>query len=326
VAIRIRRILVAIRDLHHPPRAELRKAAQIATAAQAAVELFHVVDVPHRVNIGEKTLVAGAQAHVQARIATAQQRLLAFSRLPEFRKLTVTCHANDDYPLHEAIIRRAQKRRADLLIAATRTRSLTGRWLLKNTDWELIRQCPCPLLLVKSQRPYSKPVVLACVDPFHAHSKPADLDERLLAGGEAMARLLKGSLHAFHAYLPLATYAPMPMAATPIGPSIEMEKAHARLQAGELDRMASASGIPVSARHLRVGVIASELCDTAKKARANIVVMGAVSRSTLGRLFVGSTAENVLDELTCDVLVLKPKRFQSKIGAREYRHRFVPGG
>lgn len=37
VTIRIRRILVAIRDLH-PPRLELRKAAEIARAAKAAVD------------------------------------------------------------------------------------------------------------------------------------------------------------------------------------------------------------------------------------------------------------------------------------------------
>ena len=38
----------------------------------------------------------------------------------------------------------------------------------------------------------------------------------------------------------------------------------------------------------------------------DVMVMGAVSRSRLQELFVGGTAEFVLDRLPCDVLVVKP--------------------
>jgi universal stress protein E len=40
------------------------------------------------------------------------------------------------------------------------------------------------------------------------------------------------------------------------------------------------------------------------------MVMGAVSRSGLDRIFLGSTAERVLDRLPCDLLIVKPKGFQ----------------
>jgi universal stress protein E len=39
--------------------------------------------------------------------------------------------------------------------------------------------------------------------------------------------------------------------------------------------------------------------------------MGAVSRSRLERLLIGNTAEHVLDELDCDVLIVKPPGFKS---------------
>lgn len=38
------------------------------------------------------------------------------------------------------------------------------------------------------------------------------------------------------------------------------------------------------------------------------MVMGAVSRSRLDRLLVGNTAERVMDNLECDVLVVKPDK------------------
>src|SRR5450756_341457 len=241
MATRIRRILVAVRDLHHPPRIELRKAAEIARAAKATVELFHVVDP--------------ADAHAPAKTLKAEQRLDLFARSPFFRGLRVTRHSNVDYPPHEAIVRRAVKVRADLVIVATRTRGLMKRVLLRNTEWELIRQCPCPLLLVKSPRAYANSAVLAAVDPFHTHSKPANLDARLLDFGGAVARLLKGSLHVFHAYMPLVNYSPFPGVAIPVGPPTEMEEAHAELIASEFDRIASAAGVPPRARHLHMGCL-----------------------------------------------------------------------
>ena len=46
---------------------------------------------------------------------------------------------------------------------------------------------------------------------------------------------------------------------------------------------------------------------------ADVVVMGAVSRSRVRELFVGSTAERVLDRVGCDVLVVKPGDFAEQL-------------
>ena len=53
----------------------------------------------------------------------------------------------------------------------------------------------------------------------------------------------------------------------------------------------------------------------AEKRAADLVVLGAVSRSGLKRIFVGSTAERVLDQLPCDLLILKPAGFKSRVSA-----------
>ncbi|MBS0421211.1 MAG: universal stress protein [Proteobacteria bacterium] len=316
----INRILVAIRDLHHPPRTELRKAAELARAAHAKLELFHAVDIPVRTDRAAAALPAGTVGKlIMTKLRTAEQRLQQFARMATLRGIDVTQHANADYPAHEAVVRRAERTRADLVIAGTRPHGFTERLLLRNTDWELIRQCPCPLLLVKSARSYAGSAVLAAVDPFHTHAKPADLDMRLLDLGNTVAQLIKGSLHVFHAYTPLLEIVPLPtaMAIPAIAPP-EAERAYAQLVTSELARLAVAAGVPVRARHLRMGVIANELCEVAKTTRAGLVVMGAVSRSRLKRLFIGSTAESALDKLDCDVLVVKPRGFKSAVGSRAF--------
>src|ERR1700730_13752341 len=101
VTTRIRRVLVAIRDLHHPPRLELRKAAEIARAAKAAVELFHVIDVPVRYDRSAGKPTSGADSHAYAKIGKSDQRLGLVARMPVFRGLKVTHHSKCDYPTHE---------------------------------------------------------------------------------------------------------------------------------------------------------------------------------------------------------------------------------
>ena len=63
--------------------------------------------------------------------------------------------------------------------------------------------------------------------------------------------------------------------------------------------------------HLRSGDPAIELPFLVRSLQAGMVVMGAVSRSAIKRLFIGNTAERVLDSIPCDVLIVKP---QSKAG------------
>ena len=62
----------------------------------------------------------------------------------------------------------------------------------------------------------------------------------------------------------------------------------------------------------------------AKKVGADVLVMGAVSRSGLQRLFIGNIAEQVLDSLPCDVLIVKPANFKSPVKSRKRGVQLVP--
>lgn len=312
---KIRRILVAIRELDRAPGALLQKVSAIARSSGASVELFHAIDEPVPVSNVQRALAGNiVQRLLQEATNRAMARLRACSKVPALRGLRVSCHATWDFPAHEAIVRRALQTRSDLLIATSHTRGLGGRWLLHNTDWELIRQCPCPLLLVKSRKAYRKPAIIVAVDPFHTHAKPANLDRRLLQYGSAIARLLKGSVHAVHCYTPLMNVMPMPAGAgMPVILPPEVEASHRELVTQTFDRLTKAAGVAPGARHLRVGSVRGELTSLVTELNAGLVVMGAVSRSALRRAFIGSSAERVLDHLLCDVLVVKPRGFKSSV-------------
>ena len=51
----------------------------------------------------------------------------------------------------------------------------------------------------------------------------------------------------------------------------------------------------------------------ARTIHSDIVVLGAVSRTGFKRLLIGNTAERIIDDLTCDVLVVKPQDFATRV-------------
>ncbi|HNS28763.1 MAG TPA: universal stress protein, partial [Steroidobacteraceae bacterium] len=245
-------------------------------------------------------------AHAVAPARDRMQRLAALKVLAG-RDLR-SCVAID-YPPQEAIVRRAKAIRADLVIAATESRTFGKRLLLRNTDWELIRHCPCPLLLIKTPGGYSKPNIVAALDPFHARDKSGKLDSKLLAAANGVAQLLRGRAHAFHAHLPLVATLPgamgQPVALTLPPDAEDLHRANIRKV---FDKLATRGGIPRARRHLRMGDVPTQIEAVLRETKAGIVVMGAVSRSGLQRIFIGSTAEHVLDRVPCDALIIKPGR------------------
>ena len=62
----------------------------------------------------------------------------------------------------------------------------------------------------------------------------------------------------------------------------------------------------------------------ARSTHAALVVMGAVSRSGLSRVFIGNTAERVLDALPCDVLVIKPRGTKMRVAPAVRGTRALP--
>jgi universal stress protein E len=309
--IAIRRILVAIKDPTARTMPAVTKAAQLAAAFGSSIELFH--DLTTTVYTGFPGGIAsdGHAFEREYRAARLDQLDRVAARLRK-RGLQVSVAAEWDYPAHEAIVRRAIATKADLIVAEHHRGKHRMTWLLGYADWELLRLSPIPVLLVKSPRPYRHPVVLAAVDPLHAFGKPAKLDARILALGAAMTERLGGKLHAVHAH-PMASADTL--AAVVADPSIalEFEREAAATARAALDRALRSSGIPRNRRHLIGGDAANVIAEVSRKVGCAMVVLGAISRSGMKRVFIGNTAERLIDDLRSDLLVVKPAHFAIRI-------------
>jgi universal stress protein E len=311
----IHRILVTVKELDGKGLPAVLKAAQLARAYGAQLELYHALTSPL---YGDPVLLPaqGLDSLERDLQQNALRRLEAIADRLRRHSIKVKVSAEWDYPAHEAIVRRAQAVRADLIVAACHSSKHRMPGLLQLTDWELLRLSPMPVLLVKNPRPYRHPAVLAAIDPSHARGKPLQLDKEILRVGKSLSVALRGTLHAVHAYASFPVNVPSEVLAPGALEAMQMQ---AQRSAQALFRGALRSARVVRARQY---LIAREpigaIAEASRKSHSAIVVMGAVSRSGIKRLFIGNTAERILDALSCDIMIVKPADFATRV-SRESR-------
>lgn len=307
----IRRILVAIKDPWARSQPAIDKATQLARALGARLQLFHALSNPLYLDVAElQGITLSKLEHTEHARAAARLEVLA-NRLEKGRG-RVESRVEWDFPPHEAVIRAARRFSADLIVAERHPTAHHLAWMLRFTDFELLRLAPMPVLLIKTRGTYDHPAILAAVDPTHAYSKPLKLDREILSCAAQITQALRGSLHAIFAYNPLPIPA-MEAGLALAGATNEIATETAAGARKALARALNGASIPESRRHLVPQHPIDAITETAAQAGCSIVVMGAIARSGLKRLVLGNTAERVFDDLSCDVLVVKPKRFATRV-------------
>ena len=163
-----------------------------------------------------------------------------------------------------------------------------------------------PLLLVKPKVWAQPPVIMAAVDPGHPQDPAAALDQRILDVATSIARRFETQAHAMHVYLrsaiALAAVGGMPV----VSVSAAARETEQALERSRITRWTDIYAVPDANLHVDPGLAAECLPRLAAECRADIVVMGALSRSDLKRTLIGSTAERALEAMPCDVLLVKP--------------------
>ena len=222
-------------------------------------------------------------------------------------------------------MRQARRFHADLIVTDAHRGSNFAAWLLEEVDWELVRLSAAPLLIVRQPEPYRRPLVLVALDPSESHSKPAMLDHKLLNFSAAVSGAIEGDLHAVHAYPATAAVV---QAASAVNASVaaELQAIDAGRAHASLDSLLMSSRLPAQCRHVVPGPPADAILRTATELNASLLVMGSVARSGIGRLFIGNTAEKVLNRLPCDLLLLKPDEFSNAVAEQRRGARLISTG
>lgn len=199
--------------------------------------------------------------------------------------------------LHESIIAVQQAEGCELVVKDHRPDNPLRKALLTPSDWKLLRHCPCAVLMVKSERPWSGGVILAAVDVGNQDTDHRRLHASIIDHGYAIAGLAKSALHVISAHP-----SPMLSASDPTyqrSETIEQRYREAcRAFQAEFD-------ISEDRLHIAEGPADVLIPHFEKQLDAVVTVIGTVARTGISGALIGNTAEVVLDALLSDVLVLK---------------------
>lgn len=307
-------ILAAIVEPQEPVQPVLERAKRIALATGAELVLFHAVfdsSLSGR-PFFDSTRLARARG---ALVAQRTRELERHARSMRKHGLKVETHVVWEEPAHESIIRAALREKADLVIAGPHIRQRTNVPLaLRQTDWELLRLCPRPLLMVRTSATRRGPVLVA-LDPTHANDKPASLDAALLDAASVVAKQLETEVHAAHSI----TNAAYPLDSSRKTQAAVREKARKKVQ-----REVKRFGVPAGNVHLLRGLPERTLPDLAAQLDAQLIVMGAISRRGLKRFAIGDTADRMIHSAPCDVLIVKPDKFKLVLGRSKREQIILP--
>ena len=209
----------------------------------------------------------------------------------------------------ELIRREAAARQPRYVVKGTHYHSPKERASLTYEDWDLIRDLEYPLWIVKPGAWREPSVIVAAVDPVHAHDKPAHLDRRIVEQAKTVAGFTGGALKVVHSYQSLeeigsrATWAFKPV-------KLDIEELNARMHKEHehaLQVFGETLGLDPAVLSLVPGRADEVLPAFAESQHASLVIMGALARSKLKQRIIGSTAARALDHMPCDVLIAHAK-------------------
>jgi universal stress protein E len=301
----------------------VKRAFALAERTKAELQIFVVCDYNEYVK-GARSLDPAGLAEARRNYSTRKhawlQEVVSALATPSVR---VRMEMAWDRPRHEGITRQVLRYKPDLVIKDTHHHPAIARALFTNTDWHLIRECPAPLMLVRTESWPSTGKVLAAVDPLHERDKTAALDRKIVDTAAHVAETIGGELHVLHVFEPMEAmitagdeYLPYAIPLDEVGQKRRSQYWKA------LQSLVTDLHLPAKRLHLRSGFVRDQLCDMARELDAGLIVMGAIARSGLKRVFLGSTAEDVLEWLPCDVLIVKPDGFECPVELYEQADAF----
>ena len=216
------------------------------------------------------------------------------------------------------IIRQVLRDQHDLVILAAEGKNSVKDRLFGSTSMHLMRNCPCPVWVIKPASREKPMRILAAVDAISnaPGCARASLNPLILQLASSLTRLEGSELHVVQAWSVLAdTYASV---RAQIEESVlcklrdETKQQYAR----QLDSLLSGidlSGVAMH-QHLPQADDASRaIVQLAEQLDIDLLVMGTVCRTGLSGFFIGNTAEHVLSEVNCSVLTVKPEGFVTPV-------------
>ncbi len=203
--------------------------------------------------------------------------------------------------LYEAVLIAAQETNFDLVLKRPNKHSLMDR-IFTPVDWNLLRHCPAPIMLIKSSEPWKHNRLLASIDATSADEGHKLINDNILSFAEQFSDHFDTDLHIVNAYpLVNVAFAMVPEVTAPDDLHQYVQEQHEEA----CGRWADKYNISRNNIHVTEGAPEIVVSELAKTLETDVVMIGSVGRTGLSGVLIGNTAELLLDKLDCDILVIK---------------------
>lgn len=303
----------------------LERAVALADNNRARLTVVEVVnEIPRNTK-----LIAHAQSldELQAKIVAGHRQGLEKLVAPWRGNIEIQTKVLIGIPFLE-IIREVIHSGHDLVVKIADSGGLLDR-VFGSNDMHLLRECPCPVWLIKPQSSKVFQKIVATVD-VGDYYQPEGLNIRHLLNLQIleMASLLALSevaeLHVVYVWEAFDVINPIRKAIIDTSEDIvfaHLEEEEQRYKQNlnklmdELNGKLGWNAIEYTKPqiHLLKGYPHKEIPVLAKEIRADLVVMGTVARTGISGFFMGNTAETILNQLNCSVLAVKPHGFVTPV-------------
>jgi len=305
----------------------LQRSVDLAASNQAMLTVIEVIP-PAKVGVGmlESGLVSD---DLQAAIMSEHKAWLASLVEPYRERINIQHKILLGIAFIE-VIREVLRYRHDLVIKCPESPDWLDRFLTGD-DMHLLRKCPCPVWLIKSQTPKACEIVLAAVDvdDFYTMQEQATrqgLNIQILNMAASLALAEFAELHIVHAWEPVSEAVSgfgfsADVTGQNISAAVEKERRQQQQLVNELIRKTGADSAGTRdaldylkpRTHLVKGPARKEVPALAKRLQVDCIVMGTVARTGIRGFIMGNTAETILAQIDCSVLAIKPDGFVTPV-------------
>jgi nucleotide-binding universal stress UspA family protein len=196
--------------------------------------------------------------------------------------------------------------------------------LIGSDDMHLLRNCPCPVWLMKKDEKPDYKQVLAAVDfdPEDDQTCNDELNHMILSLSCSISLAEFSTLHVVTAYSAAEAEFIGLWASDPEKVEKQMLESEFRNSRYKMDLLIHDLKEEIGNEsfnylsllpHIVKGRAGEELPKIAKSVEADLVVMGTIARTGIAGLVIGNTAETIFNQLNSSVLAIKPKGFISPI-------------
>ena len=226
------------------------------------------------------------------------EALLKEFYLPEDTPLSI-CWCKHAY---QAVIHNSDNLSFDLVIkGAAAHHSIVDR-VLHHQDWNLLKYCPAPILLVKEKLAWESRNIVAAVDATSLDDAHNIINEHIFEFAELININNKYQVHLANSY-PMMSLTLASLPDTPIPEDLQQYVVTQHQEACET--IAQKYNINESNLHIFEGEPDEVISQVAKDLDADVILVGVISPDDMQSVILGSTVEQVLDATNCDVLAIK---------------------